>query len=175
MTASKKKLKLKRIHLFEFEDFKWFPSFIRDGGRDFLGFFLKHTKFYKPSVKLLEDAIKKTSHKQVSDLCAGNGGPIESINQEIDAKLNIKFILSDKYPNYDAYSVLKNSSNNKIDYHRSSVDVLKMNNNISGFRTIFSAIHHFEPKEVNTILNQNIESKMPTPLPVFIFSVSLQL
>lgn len=33
-------ISFKRIHLFEFEDFSWFPGIIRTGGTDYLRYFL---------------------------------------------------------------------------------------------------------------------------------------
>ena len=152
---------MKRIHLFEFEDFKWFPDFIRDGGTDFLGFILQLTNFYDPSIKILEDVIKTTKHRHILDLCSGNGGPIESISQNINQELNLKFMLSDKYPNIPAYKKLKQSSNNKIDYVSQSLDVMHMDARTTGIRTMFSAIHHFKPNEVRTIFKNTMKSKMP--------------
>ncbi len=152
---------MKRIHLFEFEDFSWFPDYIRDGGTDFLGFILKLTRYYQPIAGILEDALKKTTYKQVVDLCAGNGGPVESINEKIDPELDIRFILTDKYPNIGAYEKLKSKTNGRIDYYPLSWDIMGNNEHIDGFRTMFSAIHHFKPKQVKEILRQVIESKQP--------------
>ena len=48
-----------RIHLFEFEDQKWFPSFLRNYLTDFLQFLSNKTKLYKPIIPFLEEAIKE--------------------------------------------------------------------------------------------------------------------
>ena len=152
---------MKRIHLFEFEDFKWFPDFIRDGGTDFLGFILKLTKFYAPAVTVLENLIHTSGYRKVLDLCSGNGGPVEFIYQRIDPSLNIQFFISDKYPNLPAYEQLKTRTKSKIDYCPHSLDVMNENGEISGIRTMFSAIHHFQPNEVKTIFRKMVDSKMP--------------
>ena len=152
---------MKRIHLFEFEDFKWFPDFIRDGGTDFLGFILKLTKFYEPILEVLAKVIKTTKHTQVLDLCSGNGGPIEFVCKKINHQLNLKFILSDKYPNFPAYKKLKQITNNKIDYCGQPLDVLHMDIKTKGVITMFSAIHHFEPNEIRIIFKNVVKSKMP--------------
>ncbi len=152
---------MKRIHLFEFEDFSWFPDFIRDGGTDFLGFILNLTKFYEPTIETLENIIKTTKHRQILDLCSGNGGPIESISQKLNPQLDIKIVLSDKYPNIPAYKKLKQASNNKIDYDSQSLDVLQMDAKTKGIRTMFSAIHHFKPNDVRAIFKNVINSEMP--------------
>lgn len=152
---------MKRFHLFEFEDLKWFPAFIRDGGTDFLGFILRLTKFYEPAAKLLENAVKSTKQTQILDLCSGNGGPIESISQKMDEGLDVKFILSDKYPNIPAYKRLKQTSGGKIDYLEQSLDVLEKDGETNGIRTMFSAIHHFQPDDVRLILENLIKRERP--------------
>ena len=152
---------MKRIHLFEFEDFKWFPNFIRNGGTDFLGFILKMTKFYEPVVKTLEQVITKTGHSQILDLCSGNGGPVETVSQNVYKELHVKFILSDKYPNLPAFEKIKRNSNYRIDYYERALDVLDMKSTVKAVLTMFSAIHHFKPNEVKTIFKNTIESKMP--------------
>jgi len=43
-----------RIHLFEFEDQQWFPSFLRDYGTDFLRFLSTKTAMYKPIIPIIE-------------------------------------------------------------------------------------------------------------------------
>ncbi len=152
---------MKRVHLFEFEDFNWFPDFIRDGGTDFLGFVLGVIRFYEPVVEVLENVIEKTNHNQILDLCSGSGGPIEFINQKIDPNIDIRFFVSDKYPNIPAYNDLKLRTKNIVSYNTQSLDVLKLNTDIIGIRTMFSAIHHFEPIEVKTILQNIVISGMP--------------
>lgn len=39
-----------RIHLFGFEDQKWFPDFLRNYGTDFLQWLANRTKMYRPVV-----------------------------------------------------------------------------------------------------------------------------
>lgn len=150
---------MRKISLFEFEDLSWFPSFIRDGGTDFLGLILRMTKFYEPSVPLLEEVVKKTGETQILDLCSGNGGPIEFIYEKIDPALNVNFIVSDKYPNLPAYKQLQLKTDSQVNYHSDPLDALDLHPNIPGIRTMFSAIHHFEPTEVKTILHKMVNDK----------------
>ena len=152
---------MRRIHLFEFEDLEWFPKIIRDGGTDFLGFMLSKTRFYEPAIDILEELIIQTNHNSILDLCSGNGGPVEYISARIDPKLNVRFVLSDKYPNLPAYRVLKEQSNGKIDYQIDPLDVMDMNSDKDGIRTMFSAIHHFEPKAVEALFKNMVKDKMP--------------
>jgi len=152
---------LRRFHLFEFEDFNWFPKIIRDGGTDFLGFVLKYLKFYEPSIKIIEDVVRKTGHRHIVDLCSGNGGPISLIHENIDKDLQVSYILTDKFPNQSAYKKLKTDSNGIIDYRSDSLDILNDVITAKGIRTLFTAIHHFKPEEVRLILNNAILDGAP--------------
>lgn len=152
---------MKRFHLFEFEDYDWFPKIIRDGGTDFLGFVLKYIKFYEPSINILEDVVKRSGHHHIVDLCSGNGGPISLVHDKIDKDLQVSYTLSDKFPNRAAYKKLKTTSNGIIDFKSESLDILNDIIITEGIRTLFTAIHHFKPEEVRLILNNAIIDRAP--------------
>ncbi len=152
---------MKRYHLFEFEDYSWFPKFIRDGGTDFLGFMLKVMKFYEPAIKILENLARETNHNHIMDLCSGNGGPISLISSHINKELNITYTLSDKFPNISAYKSHNEASNRIIGYLSEPLDILSDPIEKKGIRTLFTAIHHFKPEDVKTILSNTINDQMP--------------
>lgn len=152
---------MKRYHLFEFEDYPWFPKIIRDGGTDFLGFILKFLKFYEPAIKILENLVKETGHQEIVDLCSGNGGPISLVKEEIDANLEIRYTLTDKYPNLSSYHHHKTKTGGTINYHSQSLDILTDTIKYPGIRTMFTAIHHFKETDVKTILKNTIKDKTP--------------
>ena len=64
---------MKRIHLFEFEDFDWFPSFLRNYMTDFLQFLTNKTKLFKAIIPILEKGIDKSEGNQIIDLGSGGG------------------------------------------------------------------------------------------------------
>src|ERR1035438_1929440 len=99
------KKKEMRIHLFEFEDLIWFPDTIREGMVDALRYLFRFLKYYNPVVSLLKDALVKTNQHQIIDLGSGGGGAIEFIQKDLEVSMNknIKIILSDKYPNINAF------------------------------------------------------------------------
>jgi len=152
---------LKRFHLFEFEDYEWFPNSIRDGGTDFLGFVLRLLNYYKPSVEIIENLAKTSGQRHVIDLCSGNGSPISLVQEKIDHRLGVTFTLTDKFPNLSAFNQLKTNTNGIINFKVESLDLLNDNISSEGIRTLFTAIHHFKPNEVKTILENTIKDKMP--------------
>ena len=118
-------------------------------------------RLYKPAAGLLKKALDRTGHQKVFDMCSGNGGPIASICEEIGTSHDITFVLSDKFPNLEAYQDTKRQSNCIIDYVQEPVDILEDNTKHEGLRTMFSAIHHFKPDQVQTILAGMIQSGRP--------------
>ncbi|WP_235835859.1 hypothetical protein [Cognatitamlana onchidii] len=60
-----------RVHLFEFEDQKWFPAFLRNYGSDFLQFLANKTKLYKPVISIIVDALEQSKTTHIVDLGSG--------------------------------------------------------------------------------------------------------
>lgn len=149
-----------RVHLFEFEDLSWFPNSIREGGTDYLRYLLKATRYYEPIVPLIADALNKIGEKRIIDLCSGGGGSIEQIYGKLNSIYPdyFRIILSDKFPNVETYSLLSKRTGGKISYIDSSVDATAVHTDTRGFRTMFSAIHHFKPEQVRSILKNAIQS-----------------
>jgi hypothetical protein len=148
-----------RISLFEFEDLSWFPNFIREGGTDYLRYFLNTLNFYKPASSLIAEAIKITGDIQILDLCSGGGGSIESLYS--DLKKNSRdttILLSDKFPNQRAFEFIKHKTDGLVNFISYPVDATDVPREIKGFRTMFSAIHHFEPDTVGKILKCAIDN-----------------
>lgn len=147
-----------RLHLFEFEDQKWFPSFLRNYGTDFLGFLSNVTKMYKPIVPVLSDALKKTNTNTIIDLGSGGGGGLLWLNEELKKEVpTLKIQLTDFYPNLSAFEYTASKTNN-ISYSKNSVDAREVPNELTGFRTQFLSLHHFKPNEARQILQNAVDS-----------------
>lgn len=154
---------MKRIHLFEFEDQPWFPDVIRKGMLDYLSYFFSVTKLYRPSVPLIEECLETSTYRQVLDLCSGGGGPmlqIEKYMQE-EGSESVQIFLSDKYPNIPAFKLIAAKSGGRISYIQSPVDATAVPGHLKGVRTIFSAFHHFRPKQAKMILEDAVKQNSP--------------
>lgn len=152
-----------RIHLFEFEDLTWFPDVIRVGGTDYLRYLLIATDVYKPLIPLISESLSQTNETTIIDLCSGGGGYIEEIFKHLseNSTRKIAITLTDKFPNYEAYRVIKERTAGKIDFANYSVDAANVPKNLKGFRVMFSAIHHFQPDQVKDILQDAIDNNAP--------------
>ena len=72
-----------RMHLFEFEDFPWFPSRIRDYMTDFLRHSTIRMKLHRPMIDVLTAAVEKAGTPQIVDLCSGGGGLLAAKQRDI--------------------------------------------------------------------------------------------
>jgi hypothetical protein len=132
---------MSRLHLFEIHDQPWCPPSLRDALTDFLQFTINLGHTYAPVTPLLRDAIARAGATQVVDLCSGAGGPWRTLRHEIA----VPVILSDKYPNRAA-------SAGGLPFHAEPVDATAVPADLRGFRTVFTAFHHFRPAEARAIL-----------------------
>lgn len=148
-----------RIHLFEFEDQNWFPSFLRNYGTDFLQFLSNKTEMYKPIVPLLEEVLEKSKTDTIIDLASGGGGGLIKLNESLKKKIpSLKIVLTDFYPNIIAFEHIKNQADN-FEYEANSIDARDVPPKLKGLRTQFLSFHHFKPDDSKLILQNAVDSK----------------
>jgi len=149
-----------RFHLFEFEDQPWFPNILRRGITDYLQFASDKTNLYKPATFVIFKGLEKSNSKQIVDLCSGGGGGIVKIIKHIQEKYpDVKVVLTDKYPNIEAFENLAKQSNGVISYVDTPIDATDIPKELQGFRTQFVSFHHFSPKNAFKILDNAAKSK----------------
>jgi hypothetical protein len=118
---------------------------------------------YKPVFPIIKDILAKTGSTEIVDLCSGGGGAAtrmaEAVNNPFLGKY--KIFLSDKYPNIPSFEHIKQNSDGAIDYISQSTDVFSAPVRAGSMRTIFSAFHHFRPKDAKRILANAVKSGQP--------------
>ncbi|WP_273565879.1 hypothetical protein [Maribacter halichondriae] len=128
-------IKMGRIHLFELEDQKWFPTFLRNYGTDFLQFMSNKTKMYKPVVPVIEKGLKASKTNQIIDLGSGGGGGLLWLNTELKKRIpDLKIILTDYYPNIPAFEFTKKEADN-FEFIEEPIDARKVPIELVGLRT----------------------------------------
>jgi hypothetical protein len=154
-------LTIPRFQLFELEDLAWYPRIIRDLATDYLQFIEVKLNLHRPVVPLLADALRRSGSTTVVDLCAGGGGPVAALRKELaDAGLNVRFILTDKFPNVPAFQQLS-ANDPAIEGFRESVDATDVPRELTGFRTVFNAFHHFKPGDARAVLQSAVTARQP--------------
>lgn len=150
-----------RIHLFEFGDQAWFPDLIRNFMTDFLQFLANKTMMFAPIIPEISSLLEKTKTSKIIDLGSGGGGGLLALNQEL-IKVNpkVKIVLTDLYPNFNAFQFTKSQAAN-IESVARSVDARQVPENLKGLRTMFLAFHHFQPADAIQILQNAVNSNQP--------------
>jgi hypothetical protein len=147
-----------RIHLFEFEDQKWFPEFLRNYGTDFLQFLSNKTKLYKPVIPIIKKGVEKSGVNSIVDLGSGGGGGLLWLNSELLKDIpDLKIVLTDFYPNISAFNYTKQQADN-FEFITESVDARKVPEYLKGLRTQFLSLHHFRPIDAKKILQNAVDS-----------------
>ncbi|WP_223035006.1 hypothetical protein [Hanstruepera marina] len=147
-----------RIHLFEFEDQKWFPNFLRNYGTDFLQFLSNKTKLYKPVIPIIKKGLSKADTNQIVDLGSGGGGGLLWLNSELIKDIpDLKIILTDYYPNIPAFEYTKKLANN-FEFISVPIDARNVPKELKGLRTQFLSLHHFKPQDARQILQNAVDS-----------------
>ncbi|MFC1592219.1 class I SAM-dependent methyltransferase [Thermodesulfobacteriota bacterium] len=150
-----------RFHFIEIEDTAWCPQVIRDGVTDFLRFFINSTNGFAAIVPRLGAALEKTGTDRIVDLCSGGTGPwLQLERQFADRKAGaVKVCLTDKYPNIPALTYYKKASGGMIDFYPEPVDAAGVPEHLKGFRTIFSAFHHFRPEQARALIRDAVRQR----------------
>ncbi|MFN8389613.1 MAG: hypothetical protein U0136_04925 [Bdellovibrionota bacterium] len=152
-----------RIHFIELEDLPWFPAAIRDASTDYLRAMLRAIRGYEAAIPLLAAALEQSGRKQIVDLCSGGAGPWPDLLPILKNEVGeVSVCLTDKYPNISAYESLRDRLNGSAPkFERRSVDARSVPRSLKGFRTMFTALHHFRPEEVEAIFQDAIDAGEP--------------
>ena len=150
-----------RLRLFEFEDLAWFPEVIRGGMMDYLRFMISTLSIYRPIVPLLAEGLARTGHSHILELGAGAGGGIETVLATLrqpGQRPTTTITLTDLYPQPGAWADLAQRSKGAIGYEKAPVNALAVPPHLTGFRTLFSAFHHFAPPQAQALLRDAVRA-----------------
>jgi len=152
---------LRRIHLFEIHDQTWFPGFLRDHLTEALQLIFEVGSLYIPIVGRLQKALKDAGAQRVLDLCSGAGGPWLWLHQLVgqEGYVPIDIWLTDRYPSARTFELERLDSRNRIHFHPAPVDATDAPADLNGFRTLFTAFHHFRPQEARAILQDAVKRR----------------
>lgn len=143
---------MKRRHLVELEDLSWWPRAFRDAGTDYLVTAIRHAKVYDGLAPRLADAVRRSGATQVIDLCSGGGGPWPTLLPALRAAgVDVPVRLTDKFPNTAAMTRVSESTPG-VRFEPESVSATDVPARLAGFRTLFTAFHHFRPADAKAIL-----------------------
>lgn len=153
---------LKRIHLFEFEDFSWFPHWLRNCMTNYLLVMHRILNTEPEIAKILKPILAKSNNSKIVDLCSGSGGPMPNVKRILENEFELGRVdlhLTDLYPNLTASESFKSVSD--ISYHTESVDATSVGSENNGIRTMICSLHHMRPTVARNILADAQKSEQP--------------
>lgn len=153
---------MKRVQLFEFEDFGWFPNTFRNSITNLIVVLHKMIKIDKAIAKLVDKTLKKEKLNSIVDLGSGSGGSMPLVLESV-LRENPKATLTmtDLYPNPQAIKRFNNDGNDQITYHPQPVDATSISSAPSGLKTMMNCFHHMRPEQARSILKSAEETGEP--------------
>jgi hypothetical protein len=153
---------MRRLQLVELEDLPWFPRILRDGGTAFLAFAERMSGHGRMLVEPLQRALAETGETHLVDLCSGGGGPAAVIADELAKRGQpVTVTLTDLYPNVAAFERAERDSGGVVKGRATPVDATAVPAELTGFRTIFNAFHHFTPAQARRVLADAVAQRRP--------------
>ena len=161
---------MKRIHLFEIEDFSWFPNWLRICLTRYLNTIHKLFGSKPVLVDILSKTLKETKQNKIIDLCSGSGGPLIGAHSELKETdfPDLTLQLSDLYPNTKAAKEMNNDGDVSTSYIETPVDATNLEGEQDGLRTMICSFHHMTEDNAKKILKDAFDSRKP----ILIFEIS---
>jgi hypothetical protein len=144
---------MQRKSWFEIHDHSLFPCFLRHFVTDALETIWNAADIYRPIMPRLMRVMKKADTRMVVDLCSGGGGPWLRLQPAMASTgYAVSVRLTDRYPNQRAFEKANWQSLQAITGYPDPVEAIRIPLGLTGFRTMFSAFHHFDPEDARAIL-----------------------
>ena len=179
---------MKRIQLFEFEDYSWFPNWMRACMTNLIVVLHKMMGISEVLSYLIARVLKEKNLSKIIDLGSGSGGAMPEVLtalHEIGDFSHVALVMTDLYPNQEAANKFNKNTQDKISYSETSVDATDLLNAPNGLKTMINSFHHMSPTAARKILksakdnNQSLliyemaENKMPLLLWAILLPFSL--
>ena len=157
---------MRRRQWMEIADQPWCPAVVRDGQTDYLQFVTDRTAPYAAAAPLLSDVLRASALTaggtaalpgdavhDVVDLGAGAGGPWRALAAQLAAHgTPVRVRLTDAYPNLAAFDRMASETGGAVSGEARPVAADAVPAELTGFRTCFSAFHHFPPPLARRVL-----------------------
>lgn len=150
-----------RVHLFELNDQRWFPSFLRDGMTDYLAFMGRMVKVEKTVAPVVGEVLDRTGKDELLDLASGSTGPMVDVaSQLVEDGREVRITLTDYYPNVEA-NARSRERGDHVEALDEPIDARDVPERFGGVRTLLNAFHHFRPSEARKILRDAFDKRRP--------------
>ena len=155
---------MKRIHLFEFEDYSWFPNWLRKCLTRMMVVMHNMLQTSEEMAELVHRGLKHSDTNTIIDLCSGSGGPMPKVLTILRKKYGVenpKLLMTDLFPNKEYAAKVNSENNGEITYSTEPVDAANVDAHKKGLRTMVGSLHHMKPEVARQILKNALDSKQP--------------
>jgi hypothetical protein len=152
-----------RIHAPEIEDYAWCPAFLRDALTDMLRVMSDAFGVFEAVAPVLHALLQETQAPRIVDLCSGGGGPLLSLSAALERQhgLRVPIVLTDRFPNEQAFLRAEAERRGQVTGRRTPTDATAVPEELSGLRTLFNALHHFQPARARSIFADAMRKQQP--------------
>lgn len=161
---------MKRIQLFEFEDFGWFPTWLRVCMTNLIIVLQKMIGIPALLAKIIADILKSNNLNTIVDLGSGSGGAMPEVLaslHKISGLEEVTLIMTDLFPSPEMLKKFNSNTSEKISYCDTSVDATNISTAPKGLKTMINSFHHMRPAKARAIL----ESAQRTHQPLLIYEM----
>lgn len=154
---------MSRTNVPELEDYDWFPAPLRNALTDMLRISSTTFHVFDGAAPVIRDLLASSGAERIVDLCSGGGGPLLSLLDVLDRRHGVRtpVVLTDKFPNDDAFTRAEAARPGQIEGRRASTDATAVPEELTGLRTIFNALHHFPPALARSIFADAARKRQP--------------
>lgn len=155
---------MKRLHLFELEDFAWFPGWLRACLTRLM--VVMHRLVGAPDdlTRLLLKALSHSPQPAIVDLCSGGGGPMLEVFEQLKKQpgmAGLHLTLTDLYPNREVATAVNHSQTPNLAYNLTAVNAAEVPAGLLGVRTLVGSFHHMPPETARRILRNAQACQQP--------------
>ena len=152
---------MRRVQYIEIHEQTWCPPGVRDGATDCLNVLANVGQQYRFVLPLIRQALAATHSTRIVDLCSGGGGPWFSLAHHLETVRDapVQIFLTDRYPSESGIHQTAHKTRYTICYVADPVDATQVPADLTGFRTLFTAFHHFPPPLAQRILQDAVDNR----------------
>lgn len=120
---------------------------------DYLQFAERLGKIYQSVPDLIQIGLDGAGANRVIDLCSGGSGPWLRLYDQFPG---VEICLTDLFPNADAFDHAATVTEGRVQSVDTPVDATNVPDDLAGFRTMFTAFHHFRPDGARKVLEDAV-------------------
>ncbi len=129
---------------------------------DYLRFVSNKFNLFGSTIPVLSEILHETGRSKIVDIASGGGGPwLSLVPKLLEEFPDLQIKLTDYYPNQSGMQETALAFPDTIDMESRPVDAKAVPADLTGLRTQFLSLHHFDPVEVENILVNAIAANEP--------------